>query len=173
MKIWYWDYWWAEEENTQKYYQSYRRCLLDFWTYIPVPNVCDWWCAGTCARWWAPPSPTCWWRRPPCSPWWSPRPRSGECRVRLGTRDTASAIPRSALRTSLTPEEGIRRLRRSVPDIDLALKEAVQVEKVCSAQFPYCKISRIDILKWVGTRGLIYILKRLTMKWNSNKIIKW
>lgn len=66
---------------------------------------------------------------------------------RLGTSDTASAIPRSALRTSLTPEEGIRRLRRSVPDIDLALKEAVQVEKVCSAQFPYCKISRIDILK--------------------------
>jgi len=54
---------------------------------------------------------------------------------------------RSALRTSLTPEEGIRRLRRSVPDIDLALKEAVQVEKVCSRQFPYCKISRIDILR--------------------------
>ena len=82
--IWYWDYWWAEEENTQKYYQSYRRGLLDFWTYIPVPNVCDWWCAGTCARWWAPPSPTCWWRRPPCSPWWSPRPRSGECRGQAG-----------------------------------------------------------------------------------------
>ena len=55
---------------------------------------------------------------------------------------------RSALRTSLTPEEGIRRLRRSVPDIDLALKEAVQVEKVCSRQFPYCKISRIDILRY-------------------------
>jgi len=54
---------------------------------------------------------------------------------------------RSALRTSLTPEEGIRRIRRSVPNIDRALKEAAQVEKVCSAQFPYCKISRIDILR--------------------------
>ena len=54
---------------------------------------------------------------------------------------------RSALRTSLTPEEGIRRIRRSAPDIDRALSEAAQVEKVCSAQFPYCKISRIDILR--------------------------
>ena len=54
---------------------------------------------------------------------------------------------RSALRTSLTPEEGIRRIRRSSPNIDRALNEAAQVEKVCSAQFPYCKISRIDILR--------------------------
>lgn len=54
---------------------------------------------------------------------------------------------RSALRTSLTPEEGIRRIRRSAPNIDRALNEAAQVEKVCSAQFPYCKISRIDILR--------------------------
>ena len=56
-------------------------------------------------------------------------------------------VLRSALRTSLTPEEGIRRIRRSAPNIDRALSEAAKVEKVCSAQFPYCKISRIDILR--------------------------
>lgn len=54
---------------------------------------------------------------------------------------------RSALRTSLTPDEGMRRIRRSAEDIDIALKEAVQVDKMCSRQFPYCKISRIDILR--------------------------
>merc|ERR1719367_1924574 len=53
---------------------------------------------------------------------------------------------RSALRTSLTPEGGIRRIKRSA-DIDVALKEAVKIEKVCARQFPYCKISRIDILR--------------------------
>ena len=51
------------------------------------------------------------------------------------------------MRTSLTPDEGMRRIRRSAEDIDIALKEAVQVDKMCSRQFPYCKISRIDILR--------------------------
>ena len=66
---------------------------------------------------------------------------------------------RSALRTSLTPEEGIRRIRRSAPNIDRALNEAAQVEKVCSAQFPYCKISRIDILR---LQNNIYSTKNCT-----------
>jgi len=54
---------------------------------------------------------------------------------------------RSALRTSLTPEGGIRRIKKRSADIDVALKEAVKIEKVCARQFPYCKISRIDILR--------------------------
>ena len=74
---------------------------------------------------------------------------------------------RSALRTSLTPEEGIRRIRRSAPNIDRALNEAAQVEKVCSAQFPYCKISRIDILR---LQNNIYSTKNCTyFCWNHVK----
>ena len=54
---------------------------------------------------------------------------------------------RSAIRTSLTPDTGIRRLKRSASDIEAALREASQIEEMCSKQFPYCKVSRVDILK--------------------------
>ena len=54
---------------------------------------------------------------------------------------------RSAIRTSLTPDSGIRRLKRSASDIESALREASQIEEMCSKQFPYCKVSRVDILK--------------------------
>ena len=54
---------------------------------------------------------------------------------------------RSAIRTSLTPDVGMRRLKRSAAGIEAALREATQIEQMCSTQFPYCKISRIDILK--------------------------
>ena len=78
------------------------------------------------------------------------------------------SFTRSALRTSLTPEVGIRRIRRSTPNIDRALSEAAQVEKVCSAQFPYCKISRIDILRLYN----IYFSKKRLHKCNVSILKK-
>lgn len=65
----------------------------------------------------------------------------------LLTMMQSQAEVRSAIRTSLTPDLGMRRLKRSAADIEAALREATQIEQMCSTQFPYCKISRIDILK--------------------------
>ena len=65
----------------------------------------------------------------------------------LAMVQSQTAELRAGLQASLTPDQGIRRLRRSATRIDAALKEAAQVEKFCSKQFPLCKISRIDILQ--------------------------